>query len=61
MGTPGAGDTSVFKVDGENGVFNIKSGGTLTTTSRFKTNSWSGTNVATVNVQNGATITASDF
>ena len=91
MGTPVAGDTSIFKVDGENGVFNIKSGGvvnanttgtdttyvsawvreggtlnvesggTLTTTSRFKTNSWSGTNVATVNVQNGATITASDF
>ncbi len=91
MGTPVSGDTSVFKVDGENGVFNIKSGGvvnanttgtdttyvsawvreggtlnvesggTLTTTSRFKTNNWSGTNTATVNVQNGATITASDF
>lgn len=91
MGTPVAGDTSVFKVDGENGVFNIKSGGivnvnttgadttyvsawvreggtlnvesggSLVTTSRFKTNSWSGTNTATVNVQNGATITADNF
>lgn len=91
MGTPVAGDTSVFKVDGENGVFNIKSGGivnvnttgadttyvsawvreggtlnvesggSLFTTSKFKTNSWSGTNTATVNVQNGATITADNF
>lgn len=91
MGTPVAGDTSVFKVDGENGVFNIKSGGivnvnttgadttyvsawvreggtlnvesggSLFTTSKFKTNSWSGTNTATVNVQNGATITADKF
>ena len=91
MGTPVAGDTSVFKVDGENGVFNIKSGGivnvnttgadttyvsawvreggtlnvesggSLFTTSKFKTNSWRGTNTATVNVQNGATITADNF
>ena len=91
MGTPVAGDTSVFKVDGENGVFNIKSGGIVNvnatgadttyvsawvreggtlnvesggsrfTTPKFKTNSWSGTTTATVNVQNGPTITADNF
>lgn len=91
LGAPVSGDTSVFRIDGANSVFNIKSGGivnvnttgadttyvsawvreggtlnvesggSLFTTSKFKTNSWSGTNTATVNVQNGATITADNF
>ena len=91
MGTPVAGDTSVFKVDGENGVFNIKSGGivnantpgsdstyvsvwvreggtlnvesggSIVTTSRFKTNNWSATNLATVNILNGGSITANNI
>lgn len=91
MGTPVAGDTSVFKVDGENSVLNIKSGGivnantsgeqnsyvsawiteggtlniesggSLVTTSRFKTNNWSATNLATVNILNGGSITANNI
>lgn len=45
----------------EGGTLNIESGGSLVTTSRFKTNNWSATNLATVNILNGGSITANNI
>ena len=59
--TPGSDSTYVSVWVREGGTLNVESGGSIVTTSRFKTNNWSGTNTATVNVQNGATITADNF
>lgn len=61
VNTTGADTTYVSAWVREGGTLNVESGGSLFTTSKFKTNSWSGTNTATVNVQNGATITADNF